>query len=293
MVRSLPPLNWVRAFEAAARHESFSMAADELGVSAGAVSQKVKALEQRLDTILFERRPRGVFLTDAGRRYRDDLVPALDGIAAATSRVAAGAGHSRLRVSVLPAIAERWLTPRLARFGERFPDIAVEVSADAELPDLASTPVDLAVHYEVAAGHGLAVLPLFRGMMAPVCSPAFARDNGLNEPADLLRCRLLYDTHWADDWTRWFEAAGLPSDGGQRESGFTLYSMAVEAACEGLGAVVGHQPLVARELAAGRLVEPFDLRIPASRGYAIIVPRWSSGKPGVSDFVDWLRDEAS
>jgi len=292
MVRSLPPLNWIRAFEAAARHESFRLAAEELGVSAGAVSQKVKALEERLDVALFERRPRGVHLTDAGQRYRDDLGPALDGIAAATERIASAAGGAKLRVTVLPAVAERWLAPRLARFGEQRPEIAIEVSADADVANLAHSAFDLAIHYELPAGHGLATVPLFHDRMSPVCSPAFAADAGLRDPADLLNCRLLYDTTWAEDWPLWFRAAGLPEDGGQRGSGFTLYSMAVEAAAEGLGVAIGHHTLVARDLEAGRLIAPFDLQVPAPRGYAVMVPRWSSGKPGVSDFVDWLQSEA-
>ena len=113
MVRPLPPLNWIRAFETAARHQNFRQAAEELGVSAGAVSQKVKALEQHLNRALFQRNPRGVRLTDLGRRYRDELSPALDDIAAATERIAAASGNTRLRITALPAIAEKWLIPKV------------------------------------------------------------------------------------------------------------------------------------------------------------------------------------
>lgn len=293
MVRSLPPLNWIRAFEAAARHQNFRHAAEELGVSAGAISQKIKALELRLNTALFERRPRGVQLTNAGRRYRDELSPALEDIAAATRRVTAASGGDRLRITALPAVAEKWLTPRLPLFRDIRPEIDVELSVAPDVSQLAPASFDVAVHYEIEARDDLAAVPLFRDEMFPVCGRELAEKMRLREPADLTRCQLLYDTQWADDWTLWYQAAGLPLDSGRRESGFTLYSMAVEAAVEGLGVAIGHDPLVARDLRSGRLVAPFDLRVPAPRGYAIILPSWSRKRRDVSDFVDWLQDEAA
>ena len=290
---ALPPLNWIRAFEAAARHESFRRAAGELRVSPGAVSQKVKALESLLGVTLYERHPRGVKLTEKGRQFRDDLCPALDDIAAATRRIAAKAGGERLRIVALPAVAEKWLTPRLPTFRDRRPAIDVEISVAPDITRLARGSFDVAVHYDIAPNPGWDAVPLFRDHMFPVCSPALATQLELREPADLLGCQLLYDTQWAQDWALWFQAAGLPSDSGQRESGFTLYSMAIEAAAEGLGVVIGHESLVARELAGGRLMAPFDVRMPVPHGYAVIVPRWSNGRTDVGEFVDWLTSECA
>ncbi len=289
MVRSLPPLNWIRAFEAAARRQSFRLAAEELGVSAGAISQKVKALELRLGVALFERRPRGVVLTDKGQRYRDKLTPALDDIAAATGYIAEANGDLPLRIVALPAVAEKWLTPRLPRFRDLRPEINVEVSVAPDVSQLAHASFDVALHYEIEDSANLTVVPLFHDEMFPVCSPVLAKEMCFRKPADLIGGRLLYDTQWADDWALWFRAAGLPTDSVMRESGFTLYSMAVEAAVEGLGIAIGHDRLVARELENGRLIAPFDLRIPSPRGYAVVVPRWSSKRQDVGDFVEWLR----
>jgi len=289
MVRALPPLNWVRAFEAAARHRSFRLAADELGVSAGAVSQKVKALELHLGVALFARRPRGVLLTDAGRRYRDDLIPALDAIAAATGRIAKQPGGNRLRIVALPAIAEKWLTPRLPLFRDFKLELNIEVSVAPDVSELDQASFDVAVHYDIGGRADLVSVPLFRDEMFPVCSPALAEEIGFATPADLIGARLLYDTQWAEDWALWFRAAGVPTDNVERETGFTLYSMAVEAAVEGLGIAIGHQALVARELESERLIAPFDLRIPAPHGYAVIAPVWSSKRQDVGDFINWLR----
>lgn len=289
MVRSLPPLNWIRAFEAAARHRSFLHAAQELGVSAGAVSQKIKALEAHLESVLFERHARGVALTDLGRRYRDELGPALDDIAAASRRAASNPTQDRIRIAALPALAERWITPRLPLFHDLQPEIEVELSVAEDVAKLDRASFDVAVHYEVEAQEDLIVEPLFHDEMFPVCHPDLIAEKRLRAPADLLDCRLLYDTRWAEDWSLWFQAAGLPTDGGRRDSGFALYSMAVEAAIEGLGVVMGHDPLVARELESGRLIAPFAQRVAAPRGYAMIVPAWTRRHRAVTAFTDWLR----
>jgi len=291
MSRDLPPLNWLRAFEAAARHESFLKAGEELGVSAGAVSQKVKSLEQRLGVRLFERLPRGVRLTDTGAAYQSDLTPALERMAAATDRIAAVGTAAHIRMAALPALAEKWLTPRLAQFQDANPDVSVELSVAKDIRQLADMPFDLAIHYEHHAVPGFDAVPLFRDEMLPVCSPAFAAETPVATPADLLECRLLYDIQWTDDWPRWFGAAGLPVDGGKLESGFALYNMAVEAAVEGLGVVMGHRALVAREMELGRLFAPIGRAVPVPHRYAVMVPSARRARRATASFVDWLRGE--
>lgn len=290
-MRDLPPLNWIRAFEAAARHESFLRAGEELGVSGGAISQRVKLLETRLKTSLFERHSRGVRLTDSGRQYCGELTSALDRIAAATAQIAAAA--PRLNIAALPAMAEKWLTPRLPKFNEQYPDVAVEVSVAETLNGLGSRSFDLGLHYATEEAAGFSVATLFRDRMFPACSPAYAEEHDLREARDLLRCRLLYDTRWAADWSIWFEAAGLPADSGRRDAGFALYSMAVEAAIEDLGVVMGHAALVGREIDSARLVAPFGLTVEAPHSYAVFIPADRGPQPQLEDFVRWLRDEAA
>lgn len=293
MVRSLPPLNWVRAFEAAARHEGFLRAAQELGVSAGAVSQQIKLLERRLGAALFERHARGVRLTKTGSAYRDALGPALDAIDQASRTVSDGGRPAALRIAALPAIAEKWLTPRLSRFQAIAPEIAVQLITAETVESAAKAKFDVAVHYETEVGHGLASMPLFRDEILPVCSPVFCHKFSLKKPADLLRCRLLYDTKWMQDWGRWCEAAGLPLRDLTREFGFSLYNMAVEAAIEGQGVLIGHKALVSRELAAGNLIAPFDLAVPAPHFYVAMYADADGERPQIAQFLRWLQDEAA
>ena len=292
MVRSLPPLNWVRVFEAAARHQNFLRASHELGVSAGAISQQVKALEDRLGVRLFERLPRGVRLTDSGSRYRDALGPALDAIDQASKRVSEEKDTAILRVAALPAIAERWLTPRLARLQAILKNVAVQVVTVETIAQAVRQHFDVAIHYEAEIADGFSYIPLFQDSISPVCSPAFVRDHALHDPKDVSNCRLLYDTKWTDDWSNWLGAANLPDRRLDREFGFSLYSMAVEAAIEGQGILMGHQALISRELAAGRLVAPFDLAIPAPHRYVAMFAEDDAARTPVAEFLHWLQDEA-
>lgn len=291
MKRALPPLNWVRAFEAAGRHENFRLAADELGVSAGAISQKIKSLELRLGAQLFERHPKGVRLTVRGRTYKDALGPALDMIAAATKHTQRVEPDATLRITALPALAEKWLTPRLSQFQDTRPDVKIELSVAPEISALDRSDFDVALHYELEGRPELENIALFRDDMFPVCSPKLAKMSDLQSPRDLIGCRLLYDTQWANDWPLWFEAAGLPTETIIQESGFTLYSMAIEAAVAGQGVVIGHKALVTRDIQNDRLVAPFDLLVPAPHKYSVLIPDWSRQRPDVTGFVDWLRGE--
>jgi LysR family transcriptional regulator, glycine cleavage system transcriptional activator len=291
MARTLPPLNWVRAFEAAARHQSFLHAAQELGVSAGAVSQQVKALETHLNVTLFERMPRGVRLSNIGKKYRDALSPALDTIADASQIVSAGNYTNPLRIAALPAIAERWLTPRLAGFQVKLSDVAVQLKAVESIMQAEKQGFDVAIHYETEIIEGKASIPLFQDNILPVCSPDFIQGAKQLELNDLDNYRLLYDIKWADDWPHWLQAAGLPNRALDREIGFSLYSMAVAAALEGQGVLMGHQSLVARELEVGRLVAPFDLAIKAPHRYVAVFEGKHATRTPVFEFLDWLLNE--
>lgn len=291
MGRTLPPLNWVRAFDAAARHEGFQRAGTELGVSPGAVSQMVKSLEAHLGLALFERLARGVRLTEAGRQYGAAVGPALDRIAQATDRIAVRPSADVIRIAALPALAALWLTPRLSGFQENHPGLSVEVSIAPDIRQLSETAFDLAIHYAGQAIDGFHEIPLFQDTMFPVCSPGYARTHDIKATADLARCRLLYDMQWADDWSRWFSDAGMAADTGNRESGFALYSMAVEAAVAGLGVLMGHGALVSGDLESGRLCAPVGSRIDVPHRYVAVVPDDRTRRRAIVPFLDWLGAE--
>jgi len=292
MRNPLPPLSWVLAFETAARHENFVKAGDELGVSPGAVSQKVKALEDNLGRQLFERLSRGVRLTEQGQAYANLLTPLIDGIQVATAQCAGRDAGLKLFVSALPALAERWLVPRLSGFTSAHPEISIDLSAEARAVDFSRDAVDVALRYtEVPPEEALSQC-LFTEILFPVCSPEFLERNPLRVPEDVLSAPILHDAHWKADWDVWFAAIGIALPKNLKQTSFTLYSMAVEAAIRGQGVAMGHDVLVAEDLASGRLVAPLGLRVPAPGAHYVLVAGPSLRRAHVRAFVDWLSEQA-
>ncbi len=293
MVRRLPPLNALRAFEAAARHVSFRRAAEELHVTPGAVSQQVKRLEAWLDVQLFRRLHRGIALSQAGRDYLDKVGPLLDELAQVTGELGTSKDTEVLRIAALPAFAEKWLVPRLGRFRSRHQRIEVRISASDRLLEPALDPADIALWYSDGQHPGLRAELLLEEEIFPACSPALLEGSAaLAQPGDLARHVLLHDEGWRDDWPRWLAAAGVAEIDARRGSSFTLYSMAVQAAIDGLGVVMAHSALVAEDLAVGRLVAPFALRLPAPRAYYVVTAGVAGDRPALGAFRDWLVDEA-
>lgn len=289
MPREVPSLNAVLVFEAAARHKGFIGAGAELGVTPGAISQQVKLLEVRLGVRLFHRRPHGIHLTDEGRAYLADVGPAIRQIAGATNRMTRTAESGLVRVSALPALAECWLIGRLTAFHAAHPEITIELSAEAELVDFNQAQRDIGLRYGDATEAHLDIMPLFRDELLPVCSPALLERYAVADPGDLVGAPLLFDTYWRDDWRIWCEAAGLLALDLGRAQRFTLYSLAIEAACEGIGILIAHRALVARDLARGTLVAPVPLAIPAPKGYYAVVPARAAFRPPVRAFMRWLQ----
>ncbi|MFD1380005.1 LysR substrate-binding domain-containing protein [Fodinicurvata halophila] len=238
MTRKLPPLNALRAFEAAARLQSFQEAAEELGVTAAAVSQQVKTLENVLGVKLFRRFHRGVELTQPGRVYLERIAPALDSIASATDELTRVEHSAIVRVTALPGFAEQWLVPRLSRFRKTHPEIELILSTDAEVVDFRSTDCDVGLRCTEGNHPGLVVRELFRDRLFPVCHPRLAEE--LQGPASLMGQTLLYDQHWHDDWRHWLEHVGHPAFERCESIAFGLYSMAVNSAVNGLGVLIGH-----------------------------------------------------
>ena len=288
----LPTLNALRAFEAAGRHLSFTRAAQELHVTQAAVSHQIKSLEEQLGMRLFRRGARGLLLTDAGQSYLPSVRDAFAKLAAATERLRARDARGAITVSVLPSFAARWLVPRLPRFRAAQPEIDVRVAADDHLVDFDRDDVDIAIRYGRGDYPGLRTDRLMTEELFPVCSPALlAGDPPLEKPEDLARHTLLHDDMRLD-WTMWLMAAGVEGVDPDRGASFNSSSLVLQAAVDGQGVALGRSALTGDDLAAGRLVRPFAVSLPAEFAYYIVCPEHTADRPGIKTFRDWLLSEA-
>ena len=297
MARSLPPLNAIRAFESAARHLSFTRAADELHVTPAAISHQVKALEEQLGVSLFRRLPRALRLTDAGQAALPTISQGFDKLAQGVEQMRAHCESGLLTISVSPSFGAMWLVPRLDRFRSQHPDIEIRIDGTDRLIDLTLDDADVAVRYGPGGYEGVRVDYLFGQANTPVCSPALlSGEHPLRRPADLGHHTLLH-VDWKDaeaSWRMWLLAAGLHDIDPTRGPHFTMENMAVQAALDGHGVALVGDMLVADGLAAGRLVRPFDpsLSTPLSFAYYLLSAKDSDRLPKVEAFRDWLLDEA-
>lgn len=294
--RQLPPLNSLRAFEAAARHLSFTKAADELFVTQAAVSHQVKSLEDWLGRKLFQRKNRAVFLTEEGQRYLRDITDGLDILDDATQRVLASGDGGVLTISSLPSFASKWLVPKLGDFRLLRPDIDVRISADNDNIDFRSSDVDMAVRAGKGDWPNLHAEHLLTETFFPVCNPSLlSGDHPLLKPEDLRHHTLLHDDDQRDDWRMWLIAAGvdLTTIDPARGPRFDDSSMMLQAAIESQGIAIGRSALAANDLAAGRLVRPFDVTLPWRMDYYIVCPKGDETLPKITAFADWLLDTAA
>ncbi|NOD93384.1 LysR family transcriptional regulator [Ruegeria sp. HKCCD4884] len=275
---ALPPLNALRAFEASARHLNFRLAAEELGVTQGAVAQQVRGLEARLGDVLFDRLPRGLRLTEAGRKFHAPLRRAFRLIEEAVEELSQ---DRQIILSVTPSFASKWLVPRLSDFIDSYPDISVQVDARERLADFKSDGVDLAVRQGRAPfASDLDAVPLFSTEFVPVCSPSIAGQ--VTHPSDLLGQVLLNDTHGL--WPLFLDRVGV--SGKPRMMSFSQTSLAIDAALSGQGIALANAPLVASELASGRLVQPLEDVLIEDLGFYIVAPR----KPRQPQMVEIIRN---
>jgi LysR family transcriptional regulator, glycine cleavage system transcriptional activator len=293
MTHRLPPLNALKVFEAAARHESFTRAADELAVTQGAVSQQVKALEQQLGVRLFNRVHQRLQITDAGRQYYAVVRDALDRIALGTARLMQRQRSGVLTVSTSPDFAAKWLIHRLGRFAEDHSDIDLRVSATMHHVDFTTEDVDVAVRHGDGDWPGLDAVRLCDSeQLFPVCSPRFMAERlGKGAWADVLKLPLLHlDSN--KDWLRWFDAAGVSE--AQPKHGLVLNraSMLIDAAADGQGIALARTTLAAWDLINGRLVKPFAVSLPLSKTYWIVCPKAAPTQGKITTFSDWLVQEA-
>ena len=295
--RRLPPLNSLRAFEAAARHMNFSRAADELSVTPGAVSQQIQNLEDYVGAALFKRTPKGLLLTDSAQTALPALREAFDRLAEAASLLTAAEDGRRLTVSVAPSFAAKWLVPRLGHFEAAHPDVDVWLSAGLELVDFTSGEIDLAIRYGRGAYPGLEVVRLLGETVSPVVSPTLLEEMPLTDLADLGRHILLHDgSPDADDscpdWSMWLAARGVKGVDGARGPRFNQSSLVIEAAVNGRGVALAKQTLAQADLDSGRLVQPFDIVNAVDFAYFIVHPKAKGRLPQIKAFVSWLLEEA-
>ena len=285
-------MNGLKVFEAAARHESFTRAAEELCVTQGAVSHQVKALEAELGLKLFNREPQRLVITENGRDYLVVVRDALDRIAAGTDHLLQRQSEGVLTISTSPNFASKWLVHRLGRFAEVHPTIDLRVSATLHHVDFAREDVDVAIRHGDGTAPGLDVTQLCNEELFPVCSPKFMHgQHALRRPADLTRHTLLHLNH-RQDWSKWFDAAGVKTADLSRGPILNQASMIIDAAVDGQGIALARTGLAAQDLICGRLVQPFSLTLPVSYAYWIVCPKATAKLPKITTFRDWLVAEA-
>ena len=293
MPRKLPPLSALPAFDAAARHLSFTNAAAELNLTHGAISRAVRNIEDRLGVQLFERGTRSVSLTPEGAAYAAEVAAALDQISTATMAVAAPRPAGVLNVSTSDGFAGRWLVPRLYRFHRAHRDIDVRISTSGLLADFVRDGVDIAIRYGAGDYEGAVSELLSEVDVFPVCSPELlGGEHPLREPADLRHHTLIHDG-FPIDWKTWLERAGVTDINPNSGVRFDSATYATEAAVHGEGVLLGRSTLVSADLAAGRLVRPFGLELKASSKYYVVYLQSALRQRRVRAFRDWLLAESA
>lgn len=288
-----PPLNALRAFEAAMRLNSFSRAADELSVTPGAVAQQIRHLEEWLGVALFTRHIRRIQPTADGIAYAASVLPPLREIVQAS--VGVRERHSQgVRVTMPPGFAAKWFAPRMARFLTRYPLVALHVSSSTALATFESEPFDLAIRHFDGKAPGLEARLLCADASHVYCSPEYAQRLALKHPADLARATLLRDTfhpHW-DAWLTTFAGLDQVHMAGIASVHVDQTLLAVEAAVHGQGALITSALLVEAEIAAGTLIEPFDANLPLEKAFYIVHAGRAELREPVRVFRDWLLAEA-
>ncbi len=299
MYKKLPPLKALRAFEASARHGSLTKAAEELFVSAGAVSQQVKLLEEFIDQPLFERRHRQIVLTETGKLLMPGVSAAFDQIQLSVDKVMHHQRAKPLTISAAPAFAGRWLVPRLQSFNQQYPEIDVRIDTSCGLSDLVHSDIDVGIRF--GSGHypGLQSDFLSCQEVFPVCAPGLVKpETPLKNPDDLQHYQLLHydyptpNTNWPD-WQMWLAAVGSSSVESHRGLRFLEVNLLIDAAIQGQGVALAGSISVEAALASGALIRPFEMSIPLDLAYYFVAHESKIHQPAISFFRKWLLEEIS
>jgi LysR family glycine cleavage system transcriptional activator len=288
--RRLPNFSALRAFEAAARHENFSRAAEELHLTHGAISHQVRALEEELGRPLFVRNGRQVKITSDAAKFAQFLGKAFADIGMAADGMRAASVNQRLTISSIPSFAARWLAPRLGRFIDLYPDIEVVLQSSGQLQDLARDGIDVGIRFGRGNYPGLVVQRLMSDVYYPVVSPHYRGGAGPATPQELPQHTLLRSV---EPWSPWLRAARVdmaePSGGLMFED----LSMLIRSAADGNGVALVRHVVAMQEIASGQLVRLFDIATPCPDEYFFVSPPGAAGKPQVLAFRDWLLAEVA
>ncbi len=301
MSKPLPPLSALRAFEAAARHLSQTRAADELAVTPAALSHQVRGLEEFLGLKLFERRPRGLALTQAGALLYPGLHAAFTQIRQAVDQLERVNDDRVLVISAPPGFTAKWLAPRLYRFLAAHPEIDARISASLSFANFTTDGVDVAIRnlrLGERADPDFVVDKLVQLNLKPSCSPRLLAEAKIEVPADLRRVTLIHDDSLIGraelpGWGDWFAAAGVGGIDVSRGLRFNSADHAIEATVEGAGVLLGHTALTADDIRTGRLVAPFEPELPTGRAFHFVCPKGSETRPKVAAFRAWIAEEAA
>lgn len=298
VIRQLPPLNSLRAFEAAARHLSFTRAAEELNVTPGAISQQIKTLEDYLDLKLFKRQNRLILLTEQAQVCLPYLSEGLDKLSAGMRAIEQLNIDRPLTITVAEAFASRWLMPRLRRFQARHPNIDVRFDVSKELVDLVRDDIDAGIRFGGGDYPGLETDFLVPQEVYPVCSPGLLKQGpAIQTPEDLQNHTLIHgDYYYLDpaqpDWAMWFKTVGVEDFDASHGLHFSNAEMVVQAAVEGQGVALIGSVIAEDDLAAGHLVRPLEHTIPLNFAYYLVYPKSKANLPRVAAFREWLLEEA-
>jgi LysR family glycine cleavage system transcriptional activator len=295
----LPPLNSLRAFESSGRHLSFSKAAEELNVTPGAISQQIRTLEEFLDIKLFKRRNRIIVLTDAGQLCLPLISDGFASLSDAVQSVRKLSGDGPLTISSAPTFVSKWLIPRLCKFHDLYPDIDVRIDASTRLVDFVYDDIDVGIRFGTGEFPELESIFLYSFDLIPVCSPDLVNDGkGLRQLSDIRHQTLLhgefdeFDPSWPD-WTMWLATAGVEGVDPSHGIFFNQNEMMMEAALEGQGIALVSSVAADGDIKAGRLVQPFETRLPVRLSYHFVTSKQKARSKKVVAFRQWLLDESA
>lgn len=291
-MRRLPSLRGIQAFEAVARLGNLAAAAEALGITASAVSHRVRGLERELGIHLLHRTPRGLVLTHAGRRYRGAVEAAFAGLAEATAELLGPDLSRPLTISLTSEIGLRWLMPRFHRFRAQHPDIDTAILSTYHVVDLQAGEADVALRYGAGRWPGVEAEPMLRFSVSPVCAPTVQKAIA-GRPLREALAVVTFIREDYDDWDLWLKEADLADFVPSRELRFVDYSMAISSAVNGHGLLLGYSGYVDVEVAAGQLVYPFDLSVATGKGYHLAYRKERLADPRVQAFRDWVMAEAA
>lgn len=293
MRRKIPSTAALVAFEFAARHESFTRAAEELSLTQSAVCRQIAGLEDFLGVQLFRRTRRGVQLTEAGLSYSRQVAARLDAVERDTLSVMAHHGRgATIELAVIPTFATRWLLPRLAGFQRHLPEASVNLTNRTRPFLFDETEFDAALYFGDAGWPGTEAHFMMRENPVPVCSPALLAGRRSVEPHELARLPLLQQTTRPYAWRQWFKSLGMQVERDLTGVRLELFTMLAEAAIHGMGVALIPPFLIRDELASGRLVVAFEHRFISEKAYYLIIPERKSGDVALGRFRDWILDEA-